>query len=114
MYRDLFDLEGAACAGHPQPDIFFERVMFHTARRVCRECPVKAPCWLTAVRYSLLGTWGGVWFSKGSEGRIRRPLAVAEISREARRYLLQEYGILVKDGNRIESRIREAVRSRIG
>jgi WhiB family redox-sensing transcriptional regulator len=48
----------AACAGHPDPDLFTNGHRAHEAKRVCARCPVIEPCRAEG-RAASVGTWGG-------------------------------------------------------
>lgn len=50
----------AACAGHPDPDLFTNGHRAHEAAQVCAVCPVVEPCRQAGIGTSI-GTWGGVF-----------------------------------------------------
>lgn len=57
---ELFD--SAACAEHPQPDLWFSSnpASRAVARAICAVCPVSEACLATALRRGeRYGTWGG-------------------------------------------------------
>jgi hypothetical protein len=72
--------EGAACAGHPEPDLWFseEPAGRARARQICRGCPARAGCFIAAVaRGEEYGTWGGRNFEGRRYGQQVRAAAKA-------------------------------------
>lgn len=108
--RDPFPLEGAACAGTDNPDIFTEREDHKIARLFCEECPVRAPCYLTAIANRYTGTWGGVWIDPKVGRRKMRADRIRNITIEARHYLAEKYGIVVQHSHTIEKDLHQVVR----
>lgn len=110
MPRDPFPLEGAACAGADDPDIFTEREDRKLARIYCEDCPVRAPCYLTAIANKYTGTWGGVWIDPKVGRRATRADKIRNITIEARHYLATKYGIVVQHSHTIEKDLQMVVR----
>lgn len=108
--RELFPLDGAACADAVGPDLFSERLSHPSARLYCLNCIVRAPCYLTALRDGLVGTWGGVWIEEKAERRRVTSGRIREVAGEARRYLFDRFGIFIKDSAHVEKELRKAVR----
>lgn len=109
MGRPPFDIEGAACEDHPRPDIFFEKEDYREARVWCHVCTARAQCYLTALFEGRVGTWGGVWIDpKVGRRKIRKDLR--RVVREARLFLLNEYGILIEASDNVERVIQKTVR----
>jgi hypothetical protein len=55
-------LDNAACAAHPQPDVWFSgnQVSRAAARAICAGCPAQRACLRGALRRGeRYGTWGG-------------------------------------------------------
>jgi hypothetical protein len=54
-------MDGALCASHPDPDLWFDALHQAAAMAVCQGCPVRAACdaWATETGQTL-GVWGGV------------------------------------------------------
>jgi hypothetical protein len=66
--------EDAACAGHPEPDLWFsdEPADRARAREICAGCPVLDGCFAAAVaRGEAFGTWGGRDFEGRRLGEAR-------------------------------------------
>lgn len=58
--RSRYDLKGGLCVGHEEPEIWFDPDREMEARRICRECPVRATCTLAAFEFGEeWGVWGG-------------------------------------------------------
>lgn len=77
----------AACAGHPDPDIFFPEVTqgrghqgraIHSpaakaAREICASCPVRVDCQSFALdNDGIVGIWGGLLATQREQIRTRR------------------------------------------
>lgn len=57
--RKRYDMSGGLCVGHEEPDIWFDPDREVEARRICRDCPVRAVCHLAAVEFhEEHGVWG--------------------------------------------------------
>jgi hypothetical protein len=66
--------ERAACAEHPDPDLWFSEEPSDRARarQICHGCPARAACFTAAVaRGEEYGTWGGRTFEGRKHGRSR-------------------------------------------
>ena len=112
MRRSPFKLDGAACSGHENPELFMQRSTFHSARKICSICPVRAACYLTALAEGNCGTWGGVWIDRHSVGHKwrHRNKYLRVTALEARMFLLETYGILVKESENIERELKQIAR----
>lgn len=49
----------AACIGQDL-DLFFEPELYHKAKEICKDCPVKEPCKEYGIENEQFGIWGGL------------------------------------------------------
>ena len=65
------NLPGAACAGHPDPDLWFRHDDEPAAARICATCPLRTACQAWALREDERdGVWGGL--TEADRWRIRK------------------------------------------
>ncbi|MGQ9348910.1 WhiB family transcriptional regulator [Mycolicibacterium gilvum] len=61
MSLNIAWMDHAACAGHPDPDLFFptaDNRLTHKARAICATCPVTAQCSTFQHDTGSEGVWG--------------------------------------------------------
>jgi WhiB family transcriptional regulator, redox-sensing transcriptional regulator len=78
----------AACAGHPDPSLFFPpqgaQAQALAAKTICGECPVMYDCLSYALRHKeLYGIWGGV--SEHERRNIPKNKPLPQVVRRCRR-----------------------------
>ena len=72
----------ALCATHPNPDLWFaHNKPGHTgslsndqkkAIAICRQCPVRLPCLVEAIKTNSEGVWGGTTHNQRKRLRIQQ------------------------------------------
>ena len=78
-------MDDAACAGHPNPDIWYpdDRDIHSPSTReaqiVCASCPVQAECYEYGLNEPFGGIYGGVLLSRGGPSRLRLPSVPAGV-----------------------------------
>ena len=98
--------EGAACASHPDPDIWFpetqmkhtsksrDRAIVNTARAlaICFECPIQRKCLEVGMQEENVrhGIWGGTFASERAKA-LKWFYKVSDIGLEMRRRLRKYY-----------------------
>lgn len=54
------------CAGHPEPDLWFDPERFEEASRICNTCPFRVECKQEAVEHKeQYGYWNSTPYERG-------------------------------------------------